>query len=153
MPSLRSLSVSCKNVDDTGLSTLPDFPALVELMPMDVPDDGYRHIGKCERLESLILMYCRETTDVATEHIAALPRLVRYFASYTKITDRTPDILGTMSSLERVEFSSCAGLTSAGIAKLARLPKLREVSVGGMPRVSSEISAAFPASVRVNYSP
>jgi len=153
MPSLRSLSVSCKNVDDAGLSTLPDFPGLVELMPMDVADDGYRHIGKCERLESLILMYCRETTDVATGHIAALPRLVRYFASYTKITDRTPEILGTMISIERVEFSSCAGLTTAGIAKLARLPKLREVSVGGMPKVSSEITAAFPSSVRVNYSP
>jgi ankyrin repeat protein len=153
MPSLRSLSVSCKNVDDAGLSTLLDFPALVELMPMDVPDGGYRYVGKCEKLESLVLMYCRETTDVATEHIAALPRLMRYFASYTRITDRTPEILGTIASLERVEFSSCAGVSTAGVAKLARLPRLREVSVSGMPKVSAEITAAFPANVRVNYSP
>jgi uncharacterized protein len=153
MPSLRSLSVSCKNVDDAGLSTLPDFPSLVELMPMDVPDDGYLHVGKSERLESLILMYCRETTDTATEHIAGLPRLMGYFASYTRITDRTPEILGTMKSLERVEFSSCAGVTSAGVARLARLPRLREVNVSGMPKVSAEITVAFPANVRVNYSP
>ena len=54
MPALRYLSVSCKNVDDTGLSALPRFPALAELMPMDVPDEGYRHIGQCSRLESLV---------------------------------------------------------------------------------------------------
>jgi hypothetical protein len=41
-------------------------------MPMDVPDAGYQHIGKCERLESLILMYCRDTTDAATAHITRL---------------------------------------------------------------------------------
>jgi len=33
-------------VDDEGLSALPRFPALRELMPMDVPDEGYRHIGR-----------------------------------------------------------------------------------------------------------
>jgi hypothetical protein len=75
MPALRSLSVSCLNVDDVGVSALPTFPALKELMPMDVPDAGYRHIGNCELLESLILMYCRDTTDAATEHIAGLQRL------------------------------------------------------------------------------
>ena len=26
---------------------------------MDVPDEAYRHIARCEGLESLILMYCR----------------------------------------------------------------------------------------------
>ena len=153
MPSLRALSVSCKNVDDSGLSTLSDFPSLVELMPMDVPDDGYRYVGKCEKLESLVLMYCRETTDVATAHIAELSRLKKYFSSYTRITDRTPEILGTMQSLECVEFSSCARLTSAGIAKLAHLPRLREVDVSGMPNVTADIALAFPANVRVNYSP
>src|SRR5262249_29717362 len=51
MPALRGLSVSCLNVDDAGVSALPTFPALKELMPMDVPDAGYRHIGTCEQLE------------------------------------------------------------------------------------------------------
>ncbi|HEV8381303.1 MAG TPA: hypothetical protein VGQ29_06955 [Gemmatimonadales bacterium] len=59
MPALKSLSVSCKNVDDEGLAVLSDFPALEELMPMDVPDEGYRFVGKCTRLRSLVLMYCR----------------------------------------------------------------------------------------------
>ncbi|MFN0097774.1 MAG: hypothetical protein ACKVS7_03790 [Gemmatimonadaceae bacterium] len=67
--------MSCLNVDDNGIAALPSFPALRELMPMDVPDAGYFHIGKCAALESLILMYCRNTTDTATEHITGLERL------------------------------------------------------------------------------
>ena len=153
MPALRHLSVSCRNVDDSGIATLPSFPALTELMPMDVPDAGYRHIGRCERLESLVLMYCRDTTDVATGHIAALPRLNNYFASYTQITDRTPELLSQMASLERIRFSACAGLTNAGIAALARLPRLRELDLGGMRRVTRDVTAAFPAHVQVSYSP
>ena len=151
MPALRYLSVSCKNVDDLGLSALPRFPALRELMPMDVPDDGYRHVGRCERLESLVLMYCRDTTDAATEHIAALPALKKYFASYNRITDRTPEILSGMPSLEDVTFDSCAGLTDAGIAMLARLPRLRELRVESMPSVTGAVVAAFGAHVRVRH--
>ena len=151
MPALAHLSVSCRNVDDAGLSALPRFPALRELMPMDVPDDGYRHVGRCERLESLVLMYCRDTTDAATEHLAALPGLRKYFASYTRATDRTPEILAGMATLEEVELDSCAGLTSAGIAALARLPRLREVRVSGMPNVTADVASAFPARVRVKH--
>jgi len=152
MPALRSLSVSCKNVDDVGLSALPRFPALRELMPMDVPDDGYRHVGGCAQLESLVLMYCRETTDVATGHITGLTKLKKYFASYNRITDRTPEILSGMPSLEQIVFDSCAGLTNAGIVALARLPRLRELRVSGMRGVTGEVAAAFPDSVRVSYS-
>lgn len=154
MPALRSLSVSCKNVDGVGLSALPRFPALRELMPMDVPDEGYRHIGRCVQLESLVLMYCRDTTDLATQHIAELPKLKKYFASYNRITDRTPEILSGMPSLEEIEFDSCAGLTNAGIAALACLPHLRELRLSGMPKVTGDIVAAgFAAHVRVRYSP
>ena len=48
-------------------------------------------------------MYCRDTTDTATEHIAAL-RLRYYYAGLTLITDRSLEILGRMTSLEQVEF-------------------------------------------------
>jgi len=149
MPALRGLSVSCLNVDDQAISTLPAFPALRELMPMDVPDALYRHIGRCERLESLILMYCRDTTDAATEHITGLRNLSYYFNSYTTITDRTPELLSTMDSLERITFDTCHGLTNAGIARLARLPKLRELRVSGRG-VTPQVRAAFTPSVEVS---
>jgi len=152
MPALRGLSVSCLNVDDVGVSALPTFPALKELMPMDVPDAGYRHIGRCERLESLILMYCRDTTDAATEHITGLRNLSYYFNSYTTITDRTPELLSGMDSLERITFDACHGLTNAGVARLARLPRLRELRVSGK-WVTSDVADAFSARVNVLCGP
>lgn len=150
MPSLRALSVSCLNVEDAGIAALPSFPALRELMPMDVPDEGYRHIGQCTELDSLVLMYCRETGDRATEHIAPLPKLRKYFASYTRITDRTPEILSGIASLEEVEIVGCPGVTDAGVARLARLPRLREVGVSGQ-QISSSVVEAFPPGVRVRW--
>ena len=72
MPALRSLGVGCKNVDDQALSTLPHFPALQELTPVGMNDDAFRHVGRCARLHRLTCMYCRDTTDLATEHIAGL---------------------------------------------------------------------------------
>ena len=152
MPALTSLSVSCLNVDDEGLSMLPRFAALKELMPMDVPDEGYRHIGRCERIESLILMYCRDTGDRATEHLQSLSTLRKYFASYNRITDRTPAILSGVTSLEEVEFDACSGLTNAGVAALARLPRLRQLRLSGMPRVTRDVIAAFRDDVRVRHS-
>ena len=153
MPALRALSVSCKNVDDIGLSALPRFPALRELMPMDVPDDGYVHVGRCEGLESLVLMYCRETTDVSTQHIVRLPGLRKYFASYNRITDRTPELLSEMQSLEEITFDTCTSLTNSGVAALARLRRLRELRVSSMPHVTADVAAAFQEGVRVSYSP
>jgi hypothetical protein len=150
MPALRGLSVSCLNVDGDGISALPAFPALRELMPMDVPDEGYRHIGKCERLESLILMYCRDTTDTATEHITGLRNLAYYFNSYTTITDRTPLLLSTMDALERITFDTCHGLTNTGIAPLARLPRLRELRISGK-QITSDVVKGFPPRVQVLY--
>jgi hypothetical protein len=151
MPALRGLSVSCANVDDVGIAALPTFPALRELMPMDIPDAGYRHVGKCTALESLILMYCRDTTDAATEHITGLRRLSYYFNSYTTITDRTPELLSGMDSLERVTFDTCHELTDAGVARLARLPGLRELRVSGK-KLTAALRSAFGPGVRVTFS-
>jgi len=150
MPSLRGLSVSCLNVEDSAISTLPTFPSLIELMPMDIPDAGYRHIGKCERLESLVLMYCRDTTDAATEHITGLRNLKSYFNSYTTITDRTPELLSTMDSLEGITFDTCHYLTNEGVGRLARLPRLKTLGVSGA-NITSDVARPFRTEVKVSW--
>ncbi|HXJ60429.1 MAG TPA: hypothetical protein VNU68_27605 [Verrucomicrobiae bacterium] len=152
MPSLRSLSVSCKNVDDQSLAALPRFPALKQLTPMDVTDAGFRHIGACRGLEGLTCMYCRETTDAATEQLLGLTQLKSYYAGLTRITDRSLELLGRLPSLEEIEFYECKGLTDAGLAFLARLPRLREVTLSGLPHVTLEGTKVFPATVRVKHS-
>lgn len=150
MPALRGLGVSCKNVDDSALSSLPDFPALRELTPIGFKDEGFRHIGGCRLLERLTCMYCRETTDNATEQIAKLG-LKYYYAGLTQITDRSLEILGSMQPLEQVEFYECKGITNQGLIHLASLPQLREVHLDGLPGVTAEGTKVFPQHVRVKY--
>ena len=117
---------------------------------MDVQDEGFRHIGRCQRLEHLGRMYRRDTGDQATEHIAALA-LKSYYAGQTRITDRSLEILSRMESLERLEFYACPGITNAGIARLARLPRLREVGLESITAVTNEVVRRFPATVHVRY--
>jgi hypothetical protein len=151
MPALNGLAVSCKFVDDAALASLPDFPSLKELMPMDVSDDGFRHIGCSERLESLILMYCRDTTDVATSHLVGMPNLKKYHAGYTLITDASLEMLAQIKSLEEISFEGCKFITDAGIPFLTTLPRLREISIGGCPKVTRSGVTGFTSGVRVNY--
>jgi len=151
IPSLRGLAMSLANVSDEVLAVLPRFPALRHLVPMDVPDEGFRHIGACERLEKLTCMYCRDTGDRATEHLAGLRRLKEYYAGRTLITDRSLEILAGMQTFEKVEFWECLSLTNAGVEKLAALPKLTELSVSGSPGVTRDIADRFPARVHVKY--
>jgi ankyrin repeat protein len=151
MPALRSLGIGCRNVDDDALSSLPRFPALRELTPIGFQDAGFRHVGTAKRLERLTCRYCRDTTDLSTEHIAGL-ELKYYYAGLTQITDRSLAILGRMSSLERVDLYECKGVTEAGLPLLAGLPRLREVHLDGLPGVTLEATRVFPGSVRVHYS-
>lgn len=151
MRALKGLAVSCKFVDDSSLASLPEFPSLKEFVPMEVSDDGFRHIGRSEQLESLILMYCRDTTDVATSHIVGMPNLSKYHAGYTLITDASLEMLSRIRSLEEISFEGCKFITDAGIPFLTTLPRLREISIGGCPKVTRSGVTGFASGVRVNY--
>ena len=78
--------------------------------------------------------------------------LKKYFASYTKITDRTPEVLGSISSLEDVQLTGCIGLTNAGIAAMARLPNLKALGLDGLRNVTPDVAKVFPPHVKVRYS-
>jgi hypothetical protein len=153
MPALKGIAVSCKNVDDAALATLPEFPALREMMPMDVPDEGFRNLGRCTGLEALWCMYCRDTTDAATAHIKNMKRLKTYYAGATKITDRSLEMLAGITSLETISFWKCAGITDAGLKALAHLPNLRSISLDSLEQVSDAGATVFGPSVRVKYTP
>ncbi len=150
IPALRSMGIGCANVSDAALATLPDFPSLREITPIGFTDAGFRHLGRCERIERLTCMYCRETGDAATEHVAGLP-LKYYYAGLTKITDRSLAILGKIATLEQVEFYECNGITDAGLPSLASLPRLREVHIDSSLGVTLAGTRVFPAGIRVMY--
>ena len=151
MPSLTTMGVGLENVDDAVLALFPEFPALRELTPIGVRDPGFRHVGRCTRLERLTCMYCRESGDEATAHIANL-QIRYYYAGLTQITDRSLELLGKMASLEQVEFYECKGVTDAGLPFLAALPRLREVALDSLPGVSFAGTKVFLPGVRVRYS-
>jgi hypothetical protein len=150
MPSLRGLAVSFHGVDDEALSTLPGFPALRTLITNGLPDEGFRHVGRCVDLEALALG--RGATDIATGHVAGLAKLKWCHAAGTNITDRSLAILATMTSLETIDVHGCAGITDAGVMLLAALPRLKEVMVGQCRHVTSAAAAALEPRVRVKYS-
>jgi hypothetical protein len=150
MPALKGFGISCRNVDDAALSSLPHFPALRELTPIGMQDAAFRHIGRCPLLERLTCMYCRDTGDAATESITGLP-LKYYYAGLTQITDRSLELLGRIHTLEQVEFYECKGITDAGLPFLAALPRLQEVHLDGSPRITLAGTRIFPDRVRVQY--
>jgi pyridoxine 5'-phosphate synthase PdxJ len=57
-----------------------------------------------------------------------------------------------MDSLERITFDACHGLTNAGVARLARLPRLRELRVSGKG-VTTDVVEAFSPQISVLYAP
>jgi F-box/leucine-rich repeat protein 14 len=98
-----------------------------------------------------VCMYCRETTDVATEHIGGL-QLRSYYAGLTQITDRSLEILGRITSLEQIELYECLHITDAGLVFLSTLPRLRQFDVSGSPGITHGGTQVFPSSVVVRYS-
>jgi hypothetical protein len=73
--------------------------------------------------------------------VAALPHLRFLMCEDTKATDE-----GFVALSRRARV-----LTTAGVAALARLPRLKRVTVSGMAGVGEDITRAFPSSVEVVY--
>jgi hypothetical protein len=73
---------------------------------------------------------------------AALPH-----DTYTKITDRSMQLLSNIRSLEDISFYGCPVVTDAGVVMLARLPRLRRLEATG-PQITSACQAAFSARVK-----
>ena len=151
MPALRSLGIGLAGISDRALAALSSFAALRELTPIGLVDEQFVHVGACAGLERLVCMYCRESGDVATAHVAQLG-LRSYYAGLTRITDRSLELLGAMSTLERVELYECRSVTDAGLGFLAQLPRLREVALDGLPGVTLEGTRVFARAVRVRHS-
>jgi hypothetical protein len=117
-----------------------------------VSDQGFRYVGGCKKLEKLSCMYCRDTTDAATEHLSNLTKLKSYYAGATKITDRSLEILGSILSLQSIEFWECAGITDDGLRFISELPRLKTVEFNGMAQITEAGPMVFPARVHVKYS-
>jgi len=80
------------------------------------------------------------------------PAIAKVHTGLTQITDRSLEILGSMESLEQVDLYECLKVTDAGLPFLARLSRLREVHLDGLPGVTLEGTKVFQPGVHVYYS-
>ena len=151
MPALTSMGVGLENVDDEALALFPEFPALRELTPIGVRDPGFRHVGRCTRLERLTCMYCRESGDEATAHIAGLQDsllLRRADADHRSQPGdpRRHGVAGAGGALRVQRRDRRRPAVPRGAAAL------REVALDCLPGVTFAGTKVFPAGVRVRYS-
>ena len=149
MPRLTGLGISLRKVDAEALSSLRYIRSLRTLMPMGLTDDEFKYVGECTGLEELSCMYCRETGDRATEHLGGLSNLRSYYAGQTRITDVSLALLADLDSLESITLSQCAGISTAGVARLSRLPHLKSLVVSGSPLVDQHVEGEFPPEVTI----
>ncbi|MGH9349442.1 MAG: hypothetical protein ACRD26_19500 [Vicinamibacterales bacterium] len=153
LPRLRRLCVGGRGVSDDAMASLVDAPALTELWPFLFGDAAFRSIARMPRLDTLVNMYNRDTTDAATRCLRHHPRLVDYRAFGTQITDESLRVLADLSTLETLRFENCAGITDAGLRELARLQRLRCLSVESCVNVTGTWAGALPATVEASSKP
>jgi hypothetical protein len=151
LPRLESLNVGGRRLTDDAFAPLAGARALRDLSPSLSRDGAFVHIARIPRLERLVNMYNRSTTDVATRYLAGHPALTRYSAFGTQITDASLFVLAGLPSLEAVELDNLFGVTDAGLLALARAPKLRRLSVDTCPRVDGEWLRSAPASLGATF--
>jgi F-box/leucine-rich repeat protein 14 len=172
MPKLQVLNLGGweNPITDRGLEVLRHLRELRRFQmcwPQGVSDEGVANLAFCDHLESVDLL----GTPTGDGAIAALrgKRALRTFKSGTQVTDAGLALLhdfpafqawrgGEMSyalmsadARPSLELHQCTGITDAGVAHLATLPRLRKVSVCGSPKVTPNGAAVFSADVRVNF--
>jgi hypothetical protein len=143
LPRLRNLALGGRHVSDAAMAALIEAPELTDLQPVMFGDEAFRFIARMPRLTTLTNMYNRSTTDAATRHLRGHPRLVRYGAHGTQISDESLRILADLPAIERLEFVNCDRITDEGLLELGRAPRLRSISVGSCPRVTGRWVEAF----------
>jgi hypothetical protein len=52
-----------------------------------------------------------------------------------------------------MSFEGCKFISDAGIPALTNLPRLRELSIGGCPKITRSAMTGFATDVRINYDP
>ena len=71
---------------------------------------------------------------------------------HTPVFDGPFDLLLHLITKEQVDLYECLKITDAGLPFLARLPRLREAHLDGLPGVTLEGTKVFRPGVRVYYS-
>lgn len=117
LSSLTDLHLEANRLPDNAFESIARLKQLQQLSiwSADIPDDRLRHLAKCSNLRGL---------DLTEGEIA--------------FTDRTLEGIGSIKNLESLDLHLLQSTPSPnGISSLARLPKLRELTIGFCDQVNA----------------
>lgn len=152
LPRLETLNVGGELLTDEAFAPFASAEALRDFSSPLSRDGAFVHIARMPKLEHLINMYNRSTTDLATRYLAGHPTLGRYSAFGTQITDESLRVVAEMPSLEEVELDNLFNITDEGVRVLARSPKLRRLSVDTCMHVTGDWLKVAPGSLDAKFS-
>ena len=153
LPRLEALNVGGELLTDEAFAPFASAEALRNFSSPLSRDGAFVHIARMPKLERLVNMYNRATTDTATRYLGGHPILARYSAFGTQITDESLRVLAEMPSLEEVELDNLFRITDEGVRVLARAPKLHRLSVDTCMHVTGEWLKVAPGSLDAKFNP
>jgi len=144
LPRLTTLNMGGRRLTDAAFAPFAAATSLTDLAPHRSRDGAFVHIAAMPKLERLVNMYNRSTTDAATRHLEGHATLRHYAAFGTQITDDSLLVLARLPDVEVVVLDNLFGITDEGVRTLARAPTLRELGVDTCARVTGSWMEAAP---------
>jgi hypothetical protein len=183
MPRLRHLFLDYTHTGLAGgLERLGEFPSLEKLDIWYLSDEAAAQLPTTKRLKELSLTFSRQLSAVGLKNLDKFPNLEKLYFSFipglddagmvhvaslaklrelvvhgnqSRLTDASLESLGRMSSLRTLFLYGCTGLTDAGLAHLAGLKNLEQLTIGYDPhQFSTAARDAFGKALpgcRVHY--
>jgi uncharacterized protein len=142
LTNLTTLSVRrSPAVTDKGLEELKRLPKLVDLglLDLSITDQGLTQLAQLTKLRTLDLRGDAQLSNAGFEQLRTLKRLKTLRLGGYQVDDDTLSVVGEFSSLTALTIDD-AGITDAGLAKIAGLP-LQDINFS---RCLSITDDAFP---------
>lgn len=145
LKNLRELSLSNDAVTNAGLAPLGKLTSLRHLTVTSkrITDAGYAHLSGLTNLESIrVGTYGRELGDEPLGHMTGMTKLTEVSVGRDNLTDAGMAHLGKLTGLKKLRIDG-QKITAAGVAPLAGLKNLQELTVLSGPGFHGDALAAL----------
>jgi hypothetical protein len=107
-------------------------------------NDDLSELKKLEDLRFLSFEGANAITDEGLAHLSSLKLKQLELVQLRKVTDAGLAHTASIETLESLNLSNCEELTNAAIPHLKRLPKLKQIKLGGTRIDPQAFQAAIP---------